>query len=97
MHCLARRFRKHWGNSWNSLFPKGYETVLSYYFQLPIDQFVLDCANRERAGIKCLKGLPKDKEVQVVLDIRATLIESPEQVAGRVKKVLKVVPRSVCT
>jgi len=40
-----------------------------------------------------LKSLPKDKEVQIgVLDIRTSMVESPEQVAARIRKVLKVVP-----
>ena len=86
-------FGNAWGNSLNSLFPKGYETVLPHFYGLPIDQFVLDFANREMADIECLKSLPKDKEVQIgVLDIRTNLIETPEQVAGRIRKVLKVVP-----
>jgi 5-methyltetrahydropteroyltriglutamate--homocysteine methyltransferase len=86
-------FGNAWGNSLTSLIPKGYETVLPHFYHLPIDQFVLDFANREMADIDCLKSLPKDKEVQVgVLDVRTSLIESPEQVAGRIRKVLKVVP-----
>ncbi len=54
---------------------------------------MLDFANREMAGIECLKSLPKEKEVAVgVLDIRTSMIESPEQVAARIRKVLKIVP-----
>ena len=72
---------------------EGYRTVLPHFYHLPIDQFVLDFANREMADIDCLKSLPKDKEVQVgVLDIRTSMIETPEQVAERIRKVLKVVP-----
>ena len=86
-------FGNAWGNSLNALFPKGYETVLPHYYDLPIDQFVLDFANREMAGIEALKSLPKDKEVQVgVLDVRTNMIETPEQVTSRIEKVLKVVP-----
>ena len=86
-------FGNAWGNALTSLIPKGYETVLPYFYHLPIDQFVLDFANREMADIECLKSLPKDKEVQIgVLDIRTSMIESPEQVAERIRKVLKVVP-----
>jgi 5-methyltetrahydropteroyltriglutamate--homocysteine methyltransferase len=58
---------------------------------VPVDQFVLDFANREMAGIEALKDLPKDKDVQVgVLDIRTMMIETPEQVAERIRKVLCV-------
>lgn len=86
-------FGNAWGNALSGLFPKGYETVLPHFYDVPVDQFVLDFANREMADIDCLKSLPKDKEVAVgVLDIRTSMIESPEQVASRVRKILKVVP-----
>jgi 5-methyltetrahydropteroyltriglutamate--homocysteine methyltransferase len=86
-------FGNAWGNSLNAMFPKGYETVLPYYYDLPIDQFVLDFANREMAGIEALKSLPKDKEVQIgVLDVRTNMIETPEQVTARIQKVLNVIP-----
>jgi 5-methyltetrahydropteroyltriglutamate--homocysteine methyltransferase len=86
-------FGNAWGNALTSLIPEGYKTVLPHFTHLPIDQFVLDFANREMADIECLSALPKDKEVQVgVLDIRTSMIETPEQVAGRIRKVLKVVP-----
>src|SRR3984893_7683983 len=86
-------FGNAWGNALSGIFPKGYETVLPYYYDVPIDQFVLDFANREMAGIEALKSLPAGKEVQVgVLDIRTMMVESPEQVADRIRKVLKVLP-----
>ena len=86
-------FGNAWGNALSGIFPKGYETVLPYFYDVPVDQFVLDFANRDMAGIECLKSLPKDKEVAVgVLDIRTSMIESPNQVAERIRKVLKVVP-----
>ena len=85
-------FGNAWGNSLSSLFPKGYETVLPHFAGVPVHQFVLDFANREMAGIEALKALPKDKEVQVgVIDVRTSLIETPDQVAGRIRKVLQVV------
>ena len=81
------------GNSLSGLFPEGYEAVLPHYYDLPIDQFVLDFANREMAGIECLKSLPKDKEVQVgVIDVRTNMVESPEQVAARIRKAISIVP-----
>jgi methionine synthase II (cobalamin-independent) len=86
-------FGNAWGNALSGIFPKGYETVLPYFYDVPIDQFVLDFANREMADIECLKSLPKNKEVQVgVLDIRTMMVETPEHVAERIRKVLKVVP-----
>ena len=86
-------FGNAWGNALSGIFPKGYETVLPRFYDVPVEQFVLDYANREMADIEVLKSLPKDKEVQIgVLDIRTMMIETPEQVAARIRKVIRVVP-----
>ena len=85
-------FGNAWGNDiLSASFPEGYQTVLPYFFDTAgVDQFVLDFANRGMAGIEFMKNLPKDKELAVgVLDIRTTMIESPETVAGRIRKVLE--------
>ena len=87
-------FGNAWGNDILSAnFPEGYQTVLPHFFDTPgIDQFVLDYANRNMAGIDFLKNLPKNKDVQVgVLDIRNMMIEKPTQVADRIRTVLKYV------
>ena len=88
-------FGNAWGNDILSAnFPEGYQTVLPYFFETKgIDEFVLDYANRDMAGIEFLKNLPEDKGVQVgVLDIRTNAIETPETIADRIRKVLAVVP-----
>jgi 5-methyltetrahydropteroyltriglutamate--homocysteine methyltransferase len=86
-------FGNAWGNALSGIFPTGYKTVLPYFYDVPIDQFVLDFANREMVDVDILKDLPEDKEVAIgVLDIRTTQIESPEQVAERIRKVIAVVP-----
>jgi methionine synthase II (cobalamin-independent) len=85
-------FGNAWGNDILSAnFPDGYQTVLPHFFDTPgVDQFVLDYANREMAGVEFLANLPPEKEVQVgVLDIRSMMIETPEQVAARARKVLE--------
>jgi methionine synthase II (cobalamin-independent) len=82
-----------WGNRLADLFPAGYAAVLPHFYDLPIDQFVLDFANREMVDIDSLKGLPDDKEVGIgVVDIRTTMIESPEVIADRIRTVIDVVP-----
>ena len=60
-------FGNAWGNDiLSASFPEGYQTVLPYFFDTPgIDEFVLDYANRDMAGIEFLKNLPKDKHLQV--------------------------------
>ena len=86
-------FGNAWGNALSGIFPTGYATVLPYFYDVPIDQFVLDFANREMVDVDILKSLPEDKEVAIgVLDIRTTQIESPEQVADRIRKLIAVVP-----
>ena len=86
-------FGNAWGNALSGIFPTGYATVLPYFYDVPVDQFVLDFANREMVDVDILKSLPEDKEVAIgVLDIRTTQIESPEQVAERIRKVIAVVP-----
>ena len=81
-----------WGNRLSGLFPSGYESVLPYFYDLPIDQFVLDFANRDMVDIAALKDLPKDKEVAIgVIDVRTSMIETPEEVAARIRKVIEVV------
>jgi 5-methyltetrahydropteroyltriglutamate--homocysteine methyltransferase len=88
-------FGNAWGNDILSAnFPEGYQTVLPYFWDTPgIDEFVLDYANRDMNGVEFLKNLPEDKSLQVgVLDIRAMMIESPQQIAARARKVLEHVP-----
>jgi 5-methyltetrahydropteroyltriglutamate--homocysteine methyltransferase len=88
-------FGNAWGNDiLSASFPEGYQTVLPHFFDTPgVNQFVLDYANRDMAGIEFLKNLPKDKDLQIgVLDIRTSMVETPQAVAKRVKKVLEVVP-----
>jgi 5-methyltetrahydropteroyltriglutamate--homocysteine methyltransferase len=82
-----------WGNRLSGIFPKGYEAVLPHFYDVPVDQFVLDFANRELADIGALESLPDDKEVGIgVVDIRTTMIETPEEVAARIRKIIDVVP-----
>jgi 5-methyltetrahydropteroyltriglutamate--homocysteine methyltransferase len=88
-------FGNAWGNDiLSASYPQGYQTVLPYFFETKgIDEFVLDYANRDMAGVEFLKNLPKDKTAQIgVLDIRTNAIEKPEQIVARIKKVLAAVP-----
>jgi 5-methyltetrahydropteroyltriglutamate--homocysteine methyltransferase len=65
--------------------------VLPYFFGTAgIDEFVLDYANRDMAGVDFLKNLPANQGAQVgVLDIRTNAIETPQVVADRIRQVLK--------
>lgn len=85
-------FGNTWGNDiLSSNFPEGYQMVLPHYWGTEgIDEFVLDFANREMAGVEVLANCPKDKGVQIgVLDIRTSMIEQPQMVADRIRQALK--------
>ena len=85
-------FGNAWGNDiLSASFPQGYQTVLPHFWGTEgIDEFVLDYANRNMDGIEFLANCPKDKGVQVgVLDIRTQMLETPDVVADRVRKVVK--------
>jgi 5-methyltetrahydropteroyltriglutamate--homocysteine methyltransferase len=84
-------FGNAWGNDiLSASYPEGYQTVLPYFLGTAgIDEFVLDYANRDMAGIEFLKNLPANQGAQVgVLDIRTNAIETPQTIAARIKKVI---------
>jgi 5-methyltetrahydropteroyltriglutamate--homocysteine methyltransferase len=85
-------FGNAWGNDILSAnFPEGYQTVLPYFWDTEgVDEFVLDYANRNMAGVEFLKNCPKNKGVQVgVLDIRTNMVETPNVVADRIRTIIK--------
>jgi methionine synthase II (cobalamin-independent) len=85
-------FGNAWGNDILSAnFPQGYQTVLPHFWNTEgVDEFVLDYANRNMDGVEFLKNCPKNKGVQVgVLDIRTTMVETPNMVADRIRKIIK--------
>jgi len=93
-------FGNAWGNDiLSATYPQGYRTVLPHLFGAAgIDEFVLDYANREMDDVEFLKNLPANQGVQIgVLDIRTNAIEKPEQVAKRIREVLKYVPAEKVT
>jgi methionine synthase II (cobalamin-independent) len=88
-------FGNAWGNDiLSGNYPEGYQTVLPYFFGTAgIDEFVLDYANRDMAGVEFLKNLPANQGAQVgVCDIRTNAIESPKTMADRIRRVVKSVP-----
>jgi len=85
-------FGNAWGNDiLSASFPQGYQTVLPHLWGTEgIDEFVLDYANRDMDGIEFLANCPKDKGIQVgILDIRTNMLETPDVIADRTRRVLK--------
>jgi 5-methyltetrahydropteroyltriglutamate--homocysteine methyltransferase len=82
-----------WGNRLHGMTKGGYRAVLREYLGVGVQQFVLDYACREMEDIELLAELPEDKSVAVgVIDVRSLEVEQAEQVAERIRKVIKVVP-----
>lgn len=82
-----------WGTSTQGLTAGGYGSVLSSYYDLPVDEFVLDFAARGMSDIDVLRDLPDDKAIAAgVIDVRNLEVEQPEQVAERIRQVIGIVP-----
>ncbi len=82
-----------WGNRMEGMTAGGYGRVLPHYLDVDVDEYVLDFACREMADVEVLRDLPRDKRVAAgVIDVRTLEIEAPEQVAERIRKVLRFVP-----
>jgi 5-methyltetrahydropteroyltriglutamate--homocysteine methyltransferase len=81
-----------WGNRIKGMTEGGYPRILPRYFDVKVDEFVLDFACRDMEGVSVLAELPKDKRVAAgVIDVRSLEVEAPEQVAERIRRVLSVV------
>ncbi|MGE0867268.1 MAG: hypothetical protein AB7P03_01810 [Kofleriaceae bacterium] len=79
-----------WGNKLEGMTSGGYRAIMPHYHNVKIDAYVLDFACREMEDADLLRKIPSDKKVHAgVIDVRTLEIEHPEQVAERVRKVLK--------
>jgi 5-methyltetrahydropteroyltriglutamate--homocysteine methyltransferase len=87
--CLGNAY----GNSNVSVWGGMLERILPPLYATVVDQFVLDFALRDMRDVGILSTLPADKEVAAgVVDVRTLQVESAEQIAERMRKVLEVVP-----
>ena len=80
------------GNAHNNSFasPRRYRPLFPGILEAPVDQFVFEYANREMAEIELWSEFPSDKEVAAgVIDVKAFRVETPEEVALRVRLALK--------
>ena len=87
--CLGNAY----GNSNVSVWGGMLERILPPLYATVVDQFVLDFALRDMRDVGILATLPAGKEVAAgVVDVRTLQVESAEQIAERMRKVLEVVP-----
>lgn len=67
-----------------------YEPLFPHILECPIDQFVLEFASREMAEIDLWSRYPNDKELAIgVVDVKNYYIETPEDVAERIRMALE--------
>jgi len=73
--------------------PRSYAPFLKHMRDLKAEQFVLEFANREMSELDLwYDTLPERELAAGVVDVKNFHRESPEEVAGRIRQVLKVVP-----
>lgn len=83
------------GNAHNNSFasPRQYRPLYPRLLDARVSQFVFEYANREMSEIELWSEFPTDKEVAVgVIDVKAFRVETPEEVADRVRLALKHIP-----
>lgn len=83
------------GNAHNKSFaaPRRYRTLFPKILEARVDQFLFEYANREMAEIECWAEFPSEKEVGAgVIDVKAFRVETPEEVAERLRLALKYIP-----
>ena len=67
-----------------------YEPLFPHILECPVHQFVLEFASREMAEIDLWQRFPNDKELAIgVVDVKNYYIETPEDVAERIRLALQ--------
>lgn len=70
-----------------------YGPVLDQMMQFRVEQLVLEFANRELAELDLLTEIAGQRDVGVgVIDVKSSYVETPEDVAERIRKVLEHMP-----
>ncbi|HEX6508133.1 MAG TPA: methionine synthase [Chloroflexota bacterium] len=70
-----------------------YEPVLQQMMALRVDELALEAANRELTELPLLGDIAAHRDVAVgLVDVKSYYIETPEDVAERVRRVLEYVP-----
>jgi 5-methyltetrahydropteroyltriglutamate--homocysteine methyltransferase len=70
-----------------------YRPLFPHILDVKADQFALEFANRELAELELWKEFPSEKELAAgVVDVKNYYVETPEDVAERIRRVLEVAP-----
>jgi 5-methyltetrahydropteroyltriglutamate--homocysteine methyltransferase len=72
---------------------RSYAQVLDQMMQFNVDQFVLEFANRELGDLSLCREISSARELAAgLVDVKSYYIETPEDVAERIQRVLDYVP-----
>ena len=73
--------------------PRRYAPMFPDFLDIKVDEIHLEMASREFSEIELIEEIAKVKDVAVgILDVKSYYIESPEDIAGRVRHCLKYAP-----
>jgi 5-methyltetrahydropteroyltriglutamate--homocysteine methyltransferase len=72
--------------------PRRYAPMFPAFLEFQIDEIHLEMASREFADLELLPGIAASKDVAVgIIDVKSYYVETPEEVADRVRRCLEVV------
>ena len=73
--------------------PANYEPVLDEMLALRVDELALEDANRELTELHLLGEIAAQRDVAIgLIDVKNSYIETPDDVAERIRRVLEYVP-----
>jgi 5-methyltetrahydropteroyltriglutamate--homocysteine methyltransferase len=73
--------------------PRRYAPMFPDFLDMKVDEFHLEMASREFAELEMIEEIAKVRDVAVgIVDVKSYYIETPEDIAGRVRQCLKHAP-----
>jgi 5-methyltetrahydropteroyltriglutamate--homocysteine methyltransferase len=73
--------------------PRQYAPMFPDFLEMDVDEIHLEMASREFSEIEMIEEIAKTKEVAVgIVDVKSYYIETPEDIASRVRHCLKYAP-----
>jgi 5-methyltetrahydropteroyltriglutamate--homocysteine methyltransferase len=73
--------------------PRHYAPMFPAFLELPVDEMHFEMASREFAELELIERVAKRMDVAIgVIDVKTYHIETPEEIAGRVRNCLRFAP-----
>jgi 5-methyltetrahydropteroyltriglutamate--homocysteine methyltransferase len=73
--------------------PRQYKPLFPAFLKMDVDEIHLEMASREFAELDIIESIARDKDVAVgIVDVKSYYIESPEEIAERVRRCLQYAP-----